>query len=418
MSTTGNLFDGQRLQMNESIELSLASLNAYMAGRKHVAIAWSGGKDSTALLTFVVWAILNRKVPAPQRLSIRYADTRLELLPLWLTAESIREELNDKAADLAALGTTLDVEVVMAPVDKRLTVYILGRGVPGPNNNTLRYCVRQTKIEPMTESLRRMYESAMDGLLTPGEKVLMLTGVRMGESASRDGRISLSCGTNNAECGQGWYQQSLPGALCDTLAPLLHWRVCHVWEYLRTWAPTPAFGDWSTELLADAYGGVEAAEAGARTGCVGCPLAERDMALDGLLRQEKWAYLAPLKKLRPIWRETREPKNRLRKAGLEFRKDGTPSKNPQRMGPVLLEVREQLLEKVLALQAEVNAAADRLGRPRIDILNAEEEARIRELIALKTWPEKWDGDEPHADEMIDLVFPDGTGQPLLPMFGR
>jgi DNA sulfur modification protein DndC len=41
----------------------------------------------------------------------------------------------------------------MAPLDKRFLVYILGRGVPPPNNNTLRWCTRQIKVDPMAAEL-------------------------------------------------------------------------------------------------------------------------------------------------------------------------------------------------------------------------------------------------------------------------
>src|SRR5438132_92158 len=81
-----------------------------------------------------------------------------------------------------------------------------------------------------------------------------------------------------AGCGQGWFQQSADAATTDTLAPITHWRVCHVWEWLHAWAPQAEFGDWSTRTLAEAYGGRdgdEAQEIGARTGCVCCPLASR-----------------------------------------------------------------------------------------------------------------------------------------------
>lgn len=71
------------------------------------------------------------------------------------------------------------------------------------------------------------------------------------------------------------------------------------------------------------------------------------------------------------------------------------------------------LERILDNQAEVNASADRLGRPRIDLINPEEEARIRELIAVGTWPQGWDGDEPTADTPMDQINADGSVQPLL-----
>jgi len=393
---------GARLQMDESIQLTIDSLSAYGPSHDHWAIAWSGGKDSTTLLTLVVYLIDSGKVKAPKTLTVCYADTRLELVPLWLAAQSIIAALRERG---------IDTRVVMAPLDKRFLVYVLGRGVPPPNNNTLRWCTRQIKIDPMADELRRLHAER-------GTKILMLTGVRQGESAIRDGRIAMSCSRDGAECGQGWYQETLPDALCDTLAPLLHWRVCHVWEWLRHWAPQVEFGDWDTEIIADAYGGDEAEEINARTGCNGCPLTDKDTALDAVLENPLWSYLRALKRLRPLWRVLREPKHRLRKRGRELRQDGTPAANPQRMGPILLETRLWALGEVLAIQAECNDAARAAGRPPIDLLNAEEEARIRELIAAQTWPQKWDGSEAIGDELLDKVFADGSVQPLLPMFGR
>jgi DNA sulfur modification protein DndC len=391
-----------RMQMDESIRLTLESLGVYAESHDHWVIAWSGGKDSTALLTFIVWAILAGKVKAPKRLTVLYADTRMELLPLWLSAEAVREELEDKAPALAALGCALEVDTVTAPIDQRFLVYMLGRGVPPPNNTTLRWCTRQIKVDPMKARIAALTEGASGDVLT-------LTGVRLGESAARDGRINLSCSRGDGECGQGWYQRDLSGKGRATLAPLLHWRVCHVWEWLRSWATTEEFGDWSTSLLAEVYGGDEAEELHARTGCVGCPLATVDTALDSLLAKPQWSYLSPLKRLRPLWRRLREPAVRLRKPGGERRKDGTLVPNQHRMGPITLEVRADALAEVLSIQAEVNAAARAMGRPPIDMLNAEESARVLALIAARTWPQRWTGDEPLASEPFD----EGGAQGLL-----
>lgn len=400
----GDIFStgAQRLQMTESIELTVQSLQAYGADHDHWGIAWSGGKDSSATLTLVIWLIDTGRIKPPKTLTVFYADTRQELLPLASAASRIMDELEERG---------IRVEVVMAPMDKRFMVYILGRGVPPPNNNTLRWCTRQIKIDPMTQALEKRL-AALDG------NVLMITGVRQGESAIRDKRIEMSCGKDGAECGQGWYQKILPEAKglkgrLATLAPLLHWRVCHVWEWLKHWAPLVEFGDWSTATIADAYGGDEAEEINARTGCTACPLASEDKALDTILLNPAWAYLAPLKRIRAVWRELREPQHRLRKAGIERLKDGSIAANPQRMGPILLESRLMALERLLGIQAEINEAAERLGRPLVDMINAEEEARIRELIAAETWPDGWDGDEPVATTPLDKVYADGSVQPLL-----
>jgi DNA sulfur modification protein DndC len=244
-----------------------------------------------------------------------------------------------------------------------------------------------------------------------GKKVLMLTGVRMGESAPRDGRIIASCSKDGAECGQGWFQTSLPGDVCDTLAPILHWRVCHVWEWLKHWAPLPEFGDFSTEIIADAYGGDEAEEHNARTGCVACPLVEKDYALDILLRNHKWHYLKPLKELKPLYRWMRFPANRLRKTG---EKEG--GKNKQRMGPLTFEARKAAYERILDIERRVNEGAIAAGMPTICILNDEEKAHIQHCWEIEQWPDGWEGDEPTGDVIMDKIFSDGTRWPDL--FGK
>ncbi len=407
--------------MTDSIQYTIDSLCAYGPLHDHWALAYSGGKDSSATLTLLVYLIDSGKIPRPKSLTVLYADTRLELLPLWFAASEILEELEERG---------ISVRRVMAPLNDRFMVYILGRGVPPSNNMTFRWCTPQIKIEPMEAAIQEVALHHRLGTLVPGpkgnpvykgfgeQKLLMITGVRLGESAIRDGRIIASCSKDGGECGQGWFQETMPTALCDTLAPLLHWRVCHVWEWLKHWAPLAEFGDWSTTAIADAYGGDEAEELNARTGCVGCPLAEKDTALDSILKVPRWFYLQPLKRLRPLWRELRKPIHRLRQPGGEKRKDGSLVNNQQRMGPLKLESRLWALDQVLALQQEINEAAKAKQMPCVDLVNDEEEARIRELIAANTWPEKWTGEEPGAEEEFDAYFADGSMQPLLLKGGR
>lgn len=397
------LFEGsKRLVYDDAVELTLQSMQAYGPDHDHWGIAWSGGKDSSATLTLILHLLDTGQLAQPKSLSVFYADTRQELPPLAIAAERIMLQMAERG---------IRCEVVRAPLDKRFLVYILGRGVPPPNNNTLRWCTRQIKIDPMTEALERRINE-IDG------NILMITGVRQGESAIRDQRIVMSCGKDGAECGQGWYQQVLPQAKgirgrIATLAPLLHWRVCNVWDWLRFYAPLPEYGGWATSAIADAYGGDEAEEKNARTGCAGCPLASKDLALMTIVAMPEWSYLSPLLGLKPLYRELRLPHNRLRKPGVERLKNGAIAANPQRMGPLTFDARLMGLARVLGIQAEINVEAERLGRPKIDILNEEEESRIRELISAETWPQGWDGDEPVADTPMASVFSDGSVQPLL-----
>lgn len=229
-----------------------------------------------------------------------YADTRQELPPLHNAAIALMENLRERE---------FDTRVVLPQLDHRYFVYMLGRGVPLPSN-VFRWCTPKLKVMSMERELEALREER-------GDKFLMLTGVRIGESAARDQRIAMSCTKDGGEYGQGWFQ---------------HWEV------------------------------------------------------------KKSQY-------------------RLRQHG-EVRKDGTLAKKQGRLGPLTLETREWMLGKILRVQDEVNAAAENCGQPTVKLINDEELARIQELIAAKTWPEKWDGTEHRGDEWLPDILPDGSVQPL------
>lgn len=417
--------DTERLTLNKAIELTAEKLRQHQ--HKHWFISFSGGKDSTATACVVAQLIAEGRIPRPESLTVLYADTRLELPPLQQSAQAILAEMRRRG---------FATEVVMAPMEKRFLPYILGRGVPPPQDK-FRWCTGKIKVEPMVEAIARLTTKY------PGERVLQLTGVRLGESDVRDARIvknntpkknyskikerwweeaiadlqqasaqanlSPSCSKDGGECGQGYFQtDTAPNA--DTDAPILHWRVCHVWDYLMFDAPMHGF---PSTLIAEAYGGDEAAELEARTGCMGCPLVSRDMALENLAQRPEWSYLQPMTRLRSIYDEMRSFDHRLQKDGTERKKDGTLVKNPGRKGPLTLEARRQFLDQILALQDEVNASAIRLGRPLVDILNPEEVEFIEGAIAANTWPDRWTGTEPLGNVQLPETYSDGSVQPLL-----
>jgi DNA sulfur modification protein DndC len=393
MRNDTNLFGVKRIDFNEQIRLTCESINAYGQFHHHWAIAWSMGKDSTTLLTLLVQLMETGQIMRPKTLTVLRADTRLELPPLWIASEQIIEKLSTMK---------IEVRTVMAGLDKRFMVYILGFGVPPPSN-TFRWCTGMIKIEPMEAALQDLYNET-------GEKILMLTGVRQGESAIRDGKIHMSCAKGDAECGQGWYQTGLDSDLCSTLAPLLHWRVCSVWDWLKIFAPSKTYGQWPTAILADAYGGDEAEEIAARTGCIGCPLVEKEKSLTEVLKIAQWKFLTPLLELKPIYREMRLPKYRHRKSGGELKKDGTLGKNQQRLGPLTLESRLYFLDKILDIQNRINSGSQ---TEKLFLINQEEESRIRELIANKTFPNKWTGEEITGDIILDKKYSDGSVMPIM-----
>lgn len=368
MPSQVSLFEDSRLRLDDAIELSLDSLREYGQRYDHWAVAYSGGKDSSATVTFVAWAILAEEVPTPKSLSVLYADTRMELPPLQQTAMQLLRRLR---------ADGFDANVVLPKMDDRFYVYMLGYGVPPPSN-TFRWCTAQLKVEPMLAALADLRDRS-------GQKILMLTGVRLGESAARDQRIAVSCSRDAGECGQGWFQVSSSDAIADTLAPLLHWRLCHVYDWLY-------FDDrhgYDVGDIAAVYGDSEV-----RTGCVGCNLASRDTALERLLRHPNWGHLAPLLELRPLYAELKQPKWRKRKAAPEITKSGGYSKNGQRMGPLTMAGRSYGLRRVLDIQR----------RAGVDLINPEEEQRIHEMWEQNLWPRKWSDADIPADQPISRIF--------------
>jgi DNA sulfur modification protein DndC len=411
------LWDESRQTLGEAIDETAALLNEYGPRYDEWAIAYSGGKDSTVPATLVPHLVATGAVRPPRALTILRADTRMELPPLDAAAELL-------LARLRAEG--YDARTVLPPLDDRFFVYMFGRGVPPPSN-TFRWCTDKLKISPMADVVRGLGRD---------RKTLMLTGVRIGESARRDQTIAAACSRDGAECGQGRLHLAMAGSRdsdinkyfipgtdsspCDTLAPILHWRVCHVWNWL--------LGDNAesvehpylelTEQVAEAYGdggGSKLIESAARTGCVGCNLASRDVALDRLCRRPEWAYLAPLKRLRPLYAALKEPARRLRKPGGEMRKDGELCANQNRMGPLTFEARLWGLREVLSIQHEVCRGAALAGKPAYSLINDVEQARIHDLVAAGTWPDGWSGTEPVANEEYEDWRADGSV--LRSMFG-
>ncbi len=185
MKNQPSFFDDQRMTFQEALDLTAQTLNAYAVKYRHWAIAYSGGKDSSALVTAVIHLIEIGAVQRPDSLTVLYSDTRQEIPPLHIGALETLKFIRTRG---------YAARVVLPKLDDRYFVYMLGRGVPPPNNNTLRWCTAQLKIEPMQAALKELRDQA-------GQKFLMLTGIRIGESAVRDARIALSCGRSRSFSG-------------------------------------------------------------------------------------------------------------------------------------------------------------------------------------------------------------------------
>lgn len=414
-----SLLENERLSLAEAVELTLMSLKEYGQRFRHWVVAFSGGKDSTTLIAVLIEAIEQGLLAPPESLTVMMSDTKQEFLPLNQSALGVLDVVQRRG---------YQTQIVQPPLDKRLYVYMLGRGVPPAGVIKFRWCTRILKSDPMDEAIEAIAQRT-------GSEVLVLTGVRQGESAARDQRISLSCSKDGGECGQGWFQNASKPGVASTLAPLLHWRLCFVEDYCKLFAPALGF---DTRNLVDIYGFDEDEQMNIRTGCAGCMLVEEDRALNRIVSLPQWSYLEPLRRLHSVYDELWKAHSRLKKVGVaEAREvklvrpalpelsvfwdaDGEGKTNladeaakvkaaPKlhsregQWGPLTMEARRWGLAQVKAIQDEINDEARRLDRPEMWLINAEEEARILELIAANTWPDDWDGTEPRADTPVNEV---------------
>lgn len=140
-------WDSPQEQYDDNIETSVRSMQAYATGKK-VALTYSGGKDSSATLSLVLWMIETGQLEV-EDLIVLYADTGLELPPLAITAMATIKELNKRG---------YKTRIVRASVENRLYVKMLGYGYPYPTNRR-RWCTRLLKQDPMSEAIHQMWDA-------------------------------------------------------------------------------------------------------------------------------------------------------------------------------------------------------------------------------------------------------------------
>ncbi|HYU72075.1 MAG TPA: phosphoadenosine phosphosulfate reductase family protein [Ktedonobacteraceae bacterium] len=383
-------------------------------------IAYSGGKDSTALVTLLAYLFDLQLLPRPKKIVVQYGDTGMEVPPLQQSALALLKRLE-------AFG--FETQVVRPELDNRWFVYMLGRGVPLPGNS-FRYCTRNLKGDSMERAMIRVQ----------GRRILVITGVRDGESAARDGSITAACSKDSGECGQGYMHVRSQKSGKGTLAPILGWRVCHVFDWLSLFAPLPDFaidllkgfvprppmelrnGGFETTAIAEIYGDMDTEDGqteglAARTGCMQCPLVtdpksehpKQDKMIQRVIQLPMYRYLKSLERLLDVYAGLNRNDRRLRR--IVTRKDGTTA-YPK--GPLTMAARLWGLEQVKAIQDEVNTEARACGACEISLMSPEEETRILELIEANTWPKGWDGTEPLAsDFQIPEEEPDAIQLELL-----
>ena len=376
----------------------------YCSDNRSWIIGFSGGKDSTAVLSLIYNALLGiRPKQRSKNIYVVSSDTLVETPVVVDMVKNVMEQINKSAKEFDLPITAHSVHPKM---DQTFWTNLLGRGYPAPQQ-TFRWCTERMKIDPVSEFIT-------DKVATHGEVVVAL-GSRSKESASRAQVI----GKHQIAGSLLARHTSLPNAY--TYMPIVDWDADDVWEYLML-APTP----WneSNQLLFELYKGSNQGECpividkstpscgNSRFGCWTCTVVEKDRAIHGLIESgEEW--MRPLLDFRNEMHHSTRPENKndyrnfKRRTGkVTFAKgdiqDDTEDLSEKKHipGPYWMKQRQTWLKRLLIMEKEIRDS----GRP-IDLINRKELKAIRK---------EWINDPNEPDWMDNLpsiyadVYPDDS----------
>ena len=383
-------------------DLIIEIQNLYLEDEKPWVIGFSGGKDSTTILSLIYVALKNlKKTQRHKHIYVVSSDTLVET-PMVVDMIATTIDLINKDAKKQHIPMT--AHQVIPKMDQTFWANLLGKGYPAPTQN-FRWCTERMKIDPVSEFI-------LDKVTRFGEVVVVL-GARSDESASRAQVIA----KHKIEGSTLSRHSSLPGAF--TYMPIEDWSFDDVWMYLLG-APAPWGGD-HFELF-DLYKDSSAGECplvidtktpscgNSRFGCWTCTVVTKDRAMEGLIDSgETW--LLKLKDFRNELFQSTIPANKdglrnyKRRTGkVQYaRKDVNDDSNTTVKtipGPYWMWKRQEWLKKLLTIERDLNEQ----GRD-ITLIQPEELYAIR-----REW--MYDPNEPDWADTLPKIYREVYGTDL------
>ena len=143
-------------------------------------IGFSGGKDSTVLLT-LVWMAMNRLkeqgIPLSRRVYVVCNDTMVENPVIEEYVINVLDKI-DRAAKEQKMP--ISVTRTTPTIEDSFWCCVIGKGYPVPNNS-FRFCTEKMKIKPTSQFIT-------DQVSADGEAIV-LVGTRLSESQARERSI-------------------------------------------------------------------------------------------------------------------------------------------------------------------------------------------------------------------------------------
>lgn len=312
-------------------------------------IGYSGGKDSSLLVSLVVETVM--RLPAKERTKkvfIVSSDTGVENPIVKRYMHNSSNKINEFSKSIDA---NIQAEIIYPDVTQSFWSLVIGLGYPTPEPPGFRWCTERLKILPMNRYTNALIERF-------GEVVLLL-GVRKAESLSRKRSIT------SREIEGKLLTPHTDIAKAYVYNPLTEIKNELVWEYLlKDDGVSPWGGDM--KYLFNLYQGEDLGEeqsvvgqvdkdkipvtGNSRFGCWCCTIVKVDKSLQRFIDKGS-KELEPLREFRD-WlvsiRQNPEFRDNKRRNGKVYQK----SNGQYGFGPFKLSARQEILRKLLILQKE------------------------------------------------------------------
>ena len=235
-------------KLNEKVSETFRVLDL-LRTEKNFAVAFSGGKDST-LLSILLYEWLKERGVKGKKVVFIHNDTLSEL---DILEDYARSFLNRMCKLIRETGNCC--EILFTRPEHNFYWRVIVAGYPAPNF-IFRWCVNHLKVIPNKNALNRLVKQY--------GKVVLLTGHREDESASRAKIIkhNMTCGLGEMSCNSSFF---LKVDIKDVVKvmPIKDWTLDEVWEFLED-----GRDEFALDPLFEMYGGNKEA----RYGCWHCTL--------------------------------------------------------------------------------------------------------------------------------------------------
>lgn len=311
-------------------------------------IGFSGGKDSTLLAQLVFEMLL----ALPPRLRLRrvHVVANDTLVESPVIASHLQSVLDRIAGSIDALRLPVTVAKTVPDTDHTFWVNLIGRGYPSPSR-MFRWCTDRMKIIPTTDYIQSQVNQS-------GQAILLL-GVRRTESTQRARSVGRYDNGQRLNA-----HNSLKN--CYVYKPIVELTTDEVWQTLLQ--SSPPWGGTHRELVTmyrnagagdcplvtDKSEAPSCGTSSSRFGCWTCTVVEKDKSAESFI-ESGYGDLEPLLEFRDWLKEIREDGSMRmatrRNGKLNFVGDGRLIP-----GPFTLDARQQILDRLLAMQEEVSLA--------------------------------------------------------------